>query len=78
MTEMSGVCASFAGTLPDREVNPLSWILKQPIGNDYIARPKSTGIPSPINDVIIVSDEKVLKPGEVGEIWMFVSAPMSS
>ncbi|KAJ7744452.1 hypothetical protein DFH07DRAFT_890342 [Mycena maculata] len=39
-------------------------------GDDYIARPSSCGLPSPVNDVLIVKDGKVVPRGELGEIWI--------
>jgi len=39
-------------------------------GGDYVARPQSTGLPCPVNEVIIVKDDQVAKPGEVGEVWL--------
>jgi len=40
-------------------------------GEDYETRPSSCGLPSPVNDVLIVSnDGKALPPGEIGEIWI--------
>jgi len=37
---------------------------------DYELRPTSVGLPSPINDVIIVRDGVIMPRGEVGEIWI--------
>ena len=40
------------------------------LGDDYVAKPTSTGVPCPIIDLCIVSDGKVMPSGEVGEVWM--------
>ncbi|OCB89617.1 long-chain-fatty-acid-CoA ligase [Sanghuangporus baumii] len=39
---------------------------------DFIARPTSTGLPTPVNDLLVVDPVtlKVLPPGEVGELWI--------
>ncbi|KAF5321030.1 hypothetical protein D9619_001099 [Psilocybe cf. subviscida] len=39
-------------------------------GEDYIERPKSCGLPTPVNDILIVQDGLVMRPGEVGEVWL--------
>ncbi|CAA7257483.1 unnamed protein product [Cyclocybe aegerita] len=39
-------------------------------GEDYIARPTSTGRASPVNDIKIVHDDTCLPPGAVGEVWL--------
>lgn len=40
-------------------------------GEDYIARPASTGIPCPVNEVkIIISEDQSVPPGNVGEVWL--------
>jgi len=39
-------------------------------GEDYDARPTSTGLASPITDLLIVKDGKAMAPGEIGEIWI--------
>ncbi|KAJ7180050.1 hypothetical protein C8R43DRAFT_971441 [Mycena crocata] len=39
-------------------------------GEDYDARPSSCGLPSPVNDVIVVKDGKVVPTGQIGEIWI--------
>ncbi|KAJ7498943.1 hypothetical protein FB451DRAFT_1203575 [Mycena latifolia] len=39
-------------------------------GEDYNARPSSCGLPSPVNDILIVKDGKVVARGETGEIWI--------
>ncbi|KAF7359761.1 Long-chain-fatty-acid-CoA ligase [Mycena venus] len=39
-------------------------------GDDYHARPTSTGLPCPVNDILLVKDGKVVHQGEVGEIWI--------
>ncbi|KAJ8489092.1 hypothetical protein ONZ45_g13711 [Pleurotus djamor] len=39
-------------------------------GSDYLARPSSTGLPAPVNDVTIVSQGKVVPVGQRGEVWL--------
>ncbi|KAG9027706.1 hypothetical protein FRB95_007438 [Tulasnella sp. JGI-2019a] len=41
-------------------------------GGDYITKPASTGLAAPTTEMIIVNEEtlKVMKPGELGEIWL--------
>jgi len=39
-------------------------------GEDYEARPTSTGLASLVNDLLIMKDGKAVPPGEVGEIWI--------
>ncbi|KAJ7095365.1 hypothetical protein B0H15DRAFT_829228 [Mycena belliarum] len=39
-------------------------------GEDYNARPSSCGLPSPVNDILIVKDGKVVSRGQLGEIWI--------
>ncbi|KAJ6599084.1 hypothetical protein DFH09DRAFT_1130060 [Mycena vulgaris] len=39
-------------------------------GEDYVARPSSCGLPSPVNDILVVKDGRALPRGEVGEIWI--------
>ncbi|KAG5651488.1 hypothetical protein H0H81_008488 [Sphagnurus paluster] len=39
-------------------------------GEDYLARPESTGLAMPVTDIKIVKDDKEVAPGEVGEVWM--------
>ncbi|KAF9268898.1 acetyl-CoA synthetase-like protein [Marasmius fiardii PR-910] len=39
-------------------------------GDDYTARPMSTGICCPVNDMIIMSGNTKAPPGTVGEIWL--------
>lgn len=39
-------------------------------GEDYIARPTSTGLASPVNDIRIVHKDTCLPPGVVGEVWL--------
>ncbi|KAJ7647316.1 hypothetical protein FB45DRAFT_893048 [Roridomyces roridus] len=40
-------------------------------GEDYLARPDSTGRACPVNDILIMNDEnKAVGPGEVGEVWL--------
>ncbi|KAL5480310.1 hypothetical protein ACEPAI_1580 [Sanghuangporus weigelae] len=44
------------------------WLLYK----DFIARATSTGLPTPVNDLLVVDPVtlKVLPPGEVGELWI--------
>ncbi|KAJ2915027.1 hypothetical protein MD484_g5364, partial [Candolleomyces efflorescens] len=39
-------------------------------GDDYSARPTSCGLATPVNDIAIVKDDRVLPPGEIGEVWL--------
>jgi len=39
-------------------------------GEDYIARPLTCGLPTPVNDLLIVNDNKVLPVGGIGEVWI--------
>ncbi|KAF8161102.1 hypothetical protein B0H34DRAFT_654088 [Crassisporium funariophilum] len=39
-------------------------------GEDYIARPTSTGRASPVNDIRIVHENVCLPAGAVGEVWL--------
>ncbi|KAJ7228678.1 hypothetical protein GGX14DRAFT_414247 [Mycena pura] len=39
-------------------------------GEDWITRPTSCGLPSPVNDILIVKDGQVLPRGQIGEIWI--------
>ncbi|KAJ7056279.1 hypothetical protein C8F01DRAFT_1221004 [Mycena amicta] len=39
-------------------------------GEDWLARPTSCGLPTPINDIVIVNDGKGVPAGEIGEIWI--------
>ncbi|TFK44712.1 hypothetical protein BDQ12DRAFT_742029 [Crucibulum laeve] len=39
-------------------------------GEDYIARPTSTGRASPVNEIQIVHNGTCLPPGGVGEVWL--------
>ncbi|KAK0207498.1 hypothetical protein IW262DRAFT_1530175 [Armillaria fumosa] len=39
-------------------------------GEDYMARPGSTGLPSPVNEVAIVLDGVRLPRGQTGEVWL--------
>ncbi|KAG7098572.1 hypothetical protein E1B28_000505 [Marasmius oreades] len=39
-------------------------------GDDYIARPTSTGGACPVNDMVIMSGNVEAPPGTVGEIWL--------
>lgn len=39
-------------------------------GEDYIARPTSTGLPCPVNEVKIVLENVSLPPGALGEVWL--------
>lgn len=41
------------------------------IGEDYLAKPKSAGLPAPVSEVKIVDDRgQTLPMGEIGEIWI--------
>jgi hypothetical protein len=69
MTEMNSVVVSFGGiysSLSSKSAHG-SYIR---VGDDYLARPTSTGLPCSINDVVIVQNGQVAKPGEVGELWV--------
>ncbi|KAG6811592.1 hypothetical protein H0H92_006715 [Tricholoma furcatifolium] len=39
-------------------------------GDDYIARPGSTGLPMPINELKIVRGDVAVAPYEIGEVWI--------
>ncbi|KAF9568919.1 acetyl-CoA synthetase-like protein [Agrocybe pediades] len=39
-------------------------------GEDYLARPTSCGLPTPINDIVIVNNGVCVPPGTVGEVWI--------
>ncbi|KAF9566756.1 long-chain-fatty-acid-CoA ligase [Agrocybe pediades] len=39
-------------------------------GEDYVARPASTGRASPVNDIRIVLNDVCLAPNAVGEVWL--------
>ncbi|KAK0467499.1 hypothetical protein IW261DRAFT_1060601 [Armillaria novae-zelandiae] len=39
-------------------------------GEDYMARPSSTGLPSPVNEIAIVLDGVRLPRGQTGEVWL--------
>ncbi|KIJ37523.1 hypothetical protein M422DRAFT_33642 [Sphaerobolus stellatus SS14] len=47
-------------------------IAVQVMGEDYLARPASTGLPPPVVDLLIVDPQtsKVLPTGEIGELWI--------
>ncbi|KAF7332194.1 hypothetical protein MKEN_00100400 [Mycena kentingensis (nom. inval.)] len=39
-------------------------------GDDWHARPTTAGYPSPITDIAVVKDSKVVPTGDLGEIWI--------
>ncbi|KAE9399485.1 acetyl-CoA synthetase-like protein [Gymnopus androsaceus JB14] len=39
-------------------------------GEDYLIRPGSCGLPCPVNDMMIVVDDRVASPGEIGEVYL--------
>lgn len=39
-------------------------------GEDYVARPSSTGLPMPVNDLMIMKGDSAAATGEVGEVWI--------
>ncbi|KAG6917312.1 hypothetical protein DXG01_002970 [Tephrocybe rancida] len=39
-------------------------------GEDYTARPTSTGRASPVNEIKIVHDGLMMPPGNIGEVWL--------
>ncbi|KAJ7047406.1 hypothetical protein C8F04DRAFT_1205344 [Mycena alexandri] len=39
-------------------------------GDDYVARPSCCGLPSPVNDILIMKDGQALPRGQIGEIWI--------
>ncbi|KAL0955924.1 hypothetical protein HGRIS_002116 [Hohenbuehelia grisea] len=39
-------------------------------GNDYLVRPSSTGLPSPVNDIMIVQGDTSVPAGQRGEVWL--------
>ncbi|KAF8897515.1 hypothetical protein BD779DRAFT_1608102 [Infundibulicybe gibba] len=39
-------------------------------GNDYVSRPASCGLPTPVNDVMIMDGTTCAPAGSVGEVWL--------
>ncbi|KAL0949958.1 hypothetical protein HGRIS_009978 [Hohenbuehelia grisea] len=39
-------------------------------GEDYVARPASTGLATPVNDIIIMNGDTSCAAGQVGEVWL--------
>lgn len=39
-------------------------------GDDYLARPESSGIPPPVTECIIMKKDVEAVPGEIGEVWL--------
>ncbi|KAJ6586943.1 hypothetical protein DFH09DRAFT_1142040 [Mycena vulgaris] len=39
-------------------------------GEDYLARPSSTGRACPVNDIMIMHQNKRVGPGSIGEVWL--------
>ncbi|KAF8076364.1 hypothetical protein FPV67DRAFT_1471446 [Lyophyllum atratum] len=39
-------------------------------GADYAARPASCGLPTPVNDIIIMAGNTSVPTGDVGEVWL--------
>ncbi|KAG6915675.1 hypothetical protein DXG01_010464 [Tephrocybe rancida] len=39
-------------------------------GEDHLARPLSTGLAMPVNDVKIIRENVAVPPGELGEVWI--------
>ncbi|RDB22581.1 2-succinylbenzoate--CoA ligase [Hypsizygus marmoreus] len=39
-------------------------------GHDYTSRPTTCGLPTPINDIMIIDGDKAVSTGEVGEVWL--------
>lgn len=39
-------------------------------GEDYLARPTSCGLATPVNDIMIMNGETSVPPGTVGEVWL--------
>ncbi|KAJ7283669.1 hypothetical protein C8J57DRAFT_1293235 [Mycena rebaudengoi] len=39
-------------------------------GEDYYTRPSSCGLPTPVNDILIMKDDKKVRTGELGEVWL--------
>lgn len=39
-------------------------------GEDYVARPTSCGLATPVNDIIIMNGDTSVPPGTVGEVWL--------
>ncbi|KAK0196386.1 hypothetical protein F5146DRAFT_919185, partial [Armillaria mellea] len=39
-------------------------------GDDYLARPESSGIPPPVTECIIMKKDVEAAPGEIGEVWL--------
>ncbi|KAJ7700065.1 hypothetical protein B0H17DRAFT_926014, partial [Mycena rosella] len=60
LTETNSIATSMGNSYP----------LCIPAGDDYNTRPSSCGLPSPVNDILIVKDGKAVPRGELGEIWI--------
>ncbi|KIK06727.1 hypothetical protein K443DRAFT_88918 [Laccaria amethystina LaAM-08-1] len=39
-------------------------------GEDYDSRPASCGLPTPVNDIVIMNNDIAVPPGTVGEVWL--------
>ncbi|PPQ77756.1 hypothetical protein CVT25_011191 [Psilocybe cyanescens] len=39
-------------------------------GEDYMARPMSCGLATPINDIVIVNNDVAVPSGTIGEVWL--------
>ena len=73
MTESNGVCVAIAGF--DYEQRPTSWYvyfrLRTAVYSacDWLS---FSGIPTPVNDMIIVRNGKVITDGTLGVVWLYV------
>ncbi|KAH8105971.1 hypothetical protein BXZ70DRAFT_998122 [Cristinia sonorae] len=64
---MSWPTANMSQTYGLTEANSISVSIT---GEDYEARPTSTGIPSVVNDILIIRDGMAVPRGQEGEIWL--------
>ncbi|TCD70812.1 hypothetical protein EIP91_001502 [Steccherinum ochraceum] len=67
MARMAWPSANMSQTYGLTEANSISVSIT---GKDYEARPTSTGLPSVVNDLLIVRNNKTVPNGEEGEIWL--------
>lgn len=71
LTETSSVAVGFAGE--DYIERPKSWCVQHSLLHVRANSNRfhlASGLPTPVNDIIIVKDGLVMRPGEVGEVWL--------